>query len=232
MLPRVTHATHSRLSVLTSCTEAPYAAAIASGTATSFDTATTLSATSAHAASEKVALRRIELSARSNTVALKSSHVMPAMPSDTATIGVRVGLGVGRGVGVGLGAHVAGVGWDVLGTGVGTSVGAGAGTGVGAGIGTAVGVGIGTAVGDTVGAGIGTAVGVGIGTAVGEAVGAGVGTTVGVGIGKAVGEGVGRVLGRALGRDVGVCVGASVGNPETVGEVVGWSKTSPTATQK
>ena len=96
----------------------PYAAAIASGTVTSFDTMTKIDVTSAHVASEKVEFWMIESSARSNTVALKSSHVMPAMPSDTATIGVRVGLGVGTGVGRGV------VGRGV-GCGVGTAVGNG-----------------------------------------------------------------------------------------------------------
>ena len=98
----------------------PYVAAITSGTVTSFDTKTQSDDASAHVASEKVAFFMIVSSARSNTVALKSSHVIPAMPSDTATIGVRVGLGVGTGVGC-----------AVVGTGVGTAVGMAIGTFVG-----------------------------------------------------------------------------------------------------
>ena len=89
----------ARSNALTSCTELPYLAAITSGTVTSFDTTTELDVTSAHVASEKVAFLTIESKARSNTVPLNSSHVMPAIPSVTATIGVRVGFGVGPRVG-------------------------------------------------------------------------------------------------------------------------------------
>ena len=95
-------------------------AAITSGSATSFDTKTESDDTSAHIASEKVEFWMIEWSASANTVALKSSHVIPPMPSDTATIGVRDGLGVGTGVGCAV---------------VGTGDGAGVGTGVGVGVG-------------------------------------------------------------------------------------------------
>ena len=66
----------------------PYEAAIASGTVTSFDTTTELDVTSAHVASEKVAFRMIESSARSKTVALKSSHVIP--PESTSAFRVLV----------------------------------------------------------------------------------------------------------------------------------------------
>ena len=95
-----TAVTHSAPSdAFTSCADTPDVAAITSGSVTSFDTKTESDDAAAHVASEKVEFWMIESSARSNTVALKSSHVMPAMPSDTATIGVRVGLGVGTGVG-------------------------------------------------------------------------------------------------------------------------------------
>ena len=73
----------ARSDVLTSCTEIPDAAAITSGTVTSFDTKTEPDDAPAHVASEKVEFFTIESSARTNTVALKSSHVIPAMPSDT-----------------------------------------------------------------------------------------------------------------------------------------------------
>jgi len=53
----------------------PYEAAITSGTAHSFDTETA-SDKSTHVDSEKVAFLTIESIARSNTVALKSSHVI------------------------------------------------------------------------------------------------------------------------------------------------------------
>ena len=75
-------------------------AAITRGTDTSFDTKTQSDDASTHVASEKVAFFIIVSSARSNTVVLKSSHVIPAMPSDTATTGVRVGVGVGTGVAI------------------------------------------------------------------------------------------------------------------------------------
>ena len=101
-------------------------AAITSGTVTSLDTTTESDDASAHVASEKVAFLIIESTARSYTVASKSTHVIPAMPSDTATIGVRVGLGVGTGVGC-----------AVVGTGVGTAVGKGVGTDDGTGDGDA-----------------------------------------------------------------------------------------------
>ena len=114
----VTH--NARSGALTSCTELPKVAAITSGTVTSFDTTTESDDASVHVASEKVAFFMIESTASVNTVALKSSHVIPAMPSDTETIGVRVGLGVGTGVGC-----------AVVGTGVGTAVGMAIGTFVG-----------------------------------------------------------------------------------------------------
>ena len=63
---------------------------------------------------------------------------------------------------------------------------------------------------------------------VGDAVGVLVGTRDGADDGMDVGD----ILGSGLGRDVGGGVGASVGNDETVGENVGWSKTSPAATQR
>jgi len=145
-------------------------AAITSGTDTSIDAKTHSDGTSEHVASEKVAFFMIESIASSNSVALKSSHVIPAIPSDTATTGARAGLGVGTGGGC-----------AVVGTGVGTAVGKGGGaddgTSDGAGSGTAVGVGSGTAVGagrgTAVGADSGTTVGTGSDTAVGAADGAG-----------------------------------------------------------
>ena len=118
----------------------PYLAAITSGTVASFDNMTELDVASAQTASEKVAFWTIMPRARSNTVALKSSHVMPAMPSATATIGVRVGLGVGTGVGCAV--VGTGVGSDV-GLAVGTAVGNDDGRGVGSDDGTAVGTGVG-----------------------------------------------------------------------------------------
>ena len=57
----------------------------------------------------------IESSARLKTVALKSTHAMPEMPTETAITGVRVGAGVGTGVGA------------VVGVGVGAGVGSGVG---------------------------------------------------------------------------------------------------------
>ena len=130
----------------------PCAAAVASGKVTSFDTVTELDVTSSHVASEKDESWMIESSARSNTVALKSSHVIPAIPSDSATIGVRVGLGVGTGV------------WcAVVGTGVGSDVGAAVGKDDGAADGTDVGSDVGAVVGKDDGAADGTGVGTGVG---------------------------------------------------------------------
>ena len=124
-------------------------AATTSGTVTSFDTKTESDDTSAHIESEKVAFLTTKPTARSSTVKLKSSHVIPAMPSDTATIGVRVGLGVGTGVGS-----------AVVGTGVGRDDGAGVGMDVGTddgkGVGWNDGAGVGTGVGTDGGGGIGT----------------------------------------------------------------------------
>ena len=63
--------------------------------------------TSAHAESLNVVLPPIDVSMASwKTVALKSSHVIPARVTDVSTIGVRVGAGVGIGVGVGVGFRV------------------------------------------------------------------------------------------------------------------------------
>ena len=70
------------------------AAAITSGTDTPTDAKTQSDDAAEHVGSEKVAFSMIESSASVNTVALKSSHAIPAIPSDTATTGVRVGLGV------------------------------------------------------------------------------------------------------------------------------------------
>ena len=92
-----------------------------------------------------VELLTTESIARSYTVWLKSSHVMPDMPSVTTTMGVRVGAGVGSGDGAGV---------------------------VGAGIGIDVGAGIGIDVGALEGAGDGAVVGAGVGPAVGAGVGA------------------------------------------------------------
>ena len=60
-----------------------------------------LAATSAHTGLESVAFAMIESSARLKTVALKSAHAMPEMPTESAVTGVRVGAGVGAGVGLG-----------------------------------------------------------------------------------------------------------------------------------
>ena len=70
------------------------------------------------------------------------------------------------------------------------------------------------------------------GAADGDRVGDTVGMLVGTRDGADNGMDVGDILGSGLGRDVGAGVGASVGNADTVGENVGWSKTSPAATQK
>ena len=91
LLPH-TAAARARSDAHTLCTETPYAAAITSGTVTSSDTETELEV-SAHVASEKVELLMIESSARLNTVALKSSHVIPAMPSDTCIMSRRARVG-------------------------------------------------------------------------------------------------------------------------------------------
>ena len=131
-------------------------AAITSGTVTSFDTTTESDDASAHVTSEKVAFFMIESTASVNTVALKASHVILAIPSDTATTGVRVGLDVGSGVGnddgSGVGSDIGiGVG-DAVGIGVGAIDGSGDGEGVGTADGAAVGVGV---VGNAVGCGVG-----------------------------------------------------------------------------
>ena len=154
----------ARSGALTSCVEIPCVAAITSGTVTSLDTTTESDDALEHVASEKVAFLIIESTARSYTVASKSTHVIPAMSSDTTTIGVRVGLGVGTGVGC-----------AVVGTGVGTAVGKGAGTDDGTGDGARVGTDDGTGGG----ADVGTGVGASVGTGVGRDDGTGVGTEVG-----------------------------------------------------
>ena len=172
---------------LTSCTETPKVAAITSGSVTSFDTKTEADDPSAHIASEKVEFWIIEFSASANTVALKTSHVIPAMPSDTATIGVRVGLDVGTGVGCAV---------------VGTGVGAGTGAGVGPGGDAVVGADVGARLGDGTGAEVGSDVS-GDAAIVGLAVGSTVGASP-VSVGAATGAtGVGAV-------GVGLAVGSSV----------------------
>lgn len=163
-------------SVTCSCTETPKAAAITSGTVTSFETETELDVTSVQTGSENVALVMIESSALSKTVALKSLQLIPKIVIDTATMGVRLGLGVGMGVGN-----------AVVGTAVGTAVGMAVGTAIG----TAVGTAIGKAVGMIVGAAVGMEEGVGTGNADGFS-----GTRVRTDVGKAdtgvsVGTGVG-----------------------------------------
>ena len=176
----------------TSCTEIPNVAAITSGTVTSFDTKTQSDDASTHVASEKVAFLTIESTARSYTVALKSSHVIPAMPSDTATIGVRVGLGDGTGVGS-----------AVVGTGVGRDDGTGVGTGVGMNDGKGVGMDDGTGDGADVGGMLGDAVGSGDGSGKGGSVGSGLGGAVGVDVGAEVGADVGGSDGMGIGTGVG-----------------------------
>ena len=105
---------------------------------------------------------------------------------------------------------------------------------------SSVGAEVGTPVGAEVGIPVGTGVGTPVGAESGTAVGAGGGTAVGAGSGTAVGDSVGSAVGDGSGMGVGVDVGAVVGREEgtalggcdAVGVVVGWSKTSPPATQK
>ena len=115
------------------------------GTDTSFVTETELDEASMQAGSENVALATIESSAKSKTVPLNSSQVMPEMDSATTTMGVRVGLGVGMGVGT-----------AVVGPGVGRVVGTKDGRGVGGSVGAGLGAGVGT---ELIGADDGTNVG-------------------------------------------------------------------------
>ena len=98
--------------------------------------------------------------------------------------------------------------------------------------------------GESVGSRTGTCVGVWDCCAAGakvrrsDIVGSGTGTWVGVWDGCAVGAKVGGsdIVGSGTGRCVGVwdgcTVGARVGGSDIVGDVVGWSNTSPAATQK
>ena len=64
--------------------------------------------------------------------------------------------------------------------------------------------------------------------------GAGVGTEVGhpISTGRSGFASVGVSVGACVGASVGVDVGMAEGGVLTVGDVVGWSKTSPPATQR
>ena len=219
----------------------PYLAAITSGTVTSFDNMTELAVASAQTASEKVAFWTIVPRARSNTVELNSSYVMPVMPSATAMIGVRVGLGVGTGVSCAV--VGTGVGSDV-GTAVGTVVGNDNGRGVGSDDGTAVGTGVGDSTQTllihandeqsllsvharpTLQEGqssppqstsvseqsVAPFVQISnVGMGVGTVVGSGVGAGSGIGDGTGIGTVVGAAIGAGSGTDIGARVGTTVG---------------------
>ena len=90
--------------------------------------------------------------------------------------------------------------------------------------------------GDEVGLRDGSDVGFELGTAVGESDGSADGRSVGAEVGAidgaAVGAHVGKPVGSREGGNEGVAEGCEVGNSETDGLGVGWSKTSPSATQK
>ena len=129
----------------------------------------------------------------------------------------KVGSGVGTRLGTAVGSAIGSDDGSDVGNDVGSAVGSDDGSDVGSHEGSAVGSALGSA-------GIGTDVGTGVGDGIGAGDGHRVGTAVGMGTGTGVGTGVGPAVGRDEGTGLGGC--------DTVGVMVGLSKTAPPATQK
>ena len=148
---------------------------------------------------------------------------------DGSDVGSDVGSAVGSDDGSDVGSHVGSDVGSAVGSDDGSDVGSHVGSDLGSAVGSDDGSDVGRHEGSAVGSALGSAgIGTDVGTGVGDGIGAGDGDRVGTAVGMGTGTGVGTGAGPAVGRDEGT----GLGGCDTVGVMVGLSKTAPPATQK